>query len=231
MFAIASETQDIESVRLLIDGGADVNAKTKIGESVLDWAKKFNHPAILAMLNAAGARPGEPFAMPVRPPMPRKPVIKAVETAVASLQDSSTEFFRQSGCVGCHHQAFTVMAVSNARSSGAHVDEVADREHVKTIEAQWTRLQGMVLERFDVGGGADQEIYSLLALGSAHYPANNLTDSLAAMIAGDQFPDGSWSRASGVARPPAEKRPHRPHGLCGPRSATLRLTRAKGRIR
>jgi ankyrin repeat protein len=204
MLAIASDAQNIGTVRLLIKAGADVNAKSKAGETALDWARKFQHPGILAALDAAGARPGEPFTLPQRPAAPAKSLMQAVEAGSSLLQRSSTEFFKQSGCVGCHHQPITVMAVSGARSHGAHVDDAADREHVKMMEAQWVGLQELVLERFDLGGGSDQELYSLLALGAARYPGNSITDSMAALVASYQARDGAWRRLSGISRPPAE---------------------------
>jgi ankyrin repeat protein len=204
MLAIASETQDIETIRLLIKAGADVNAKSKAGETALDWARKYNDSRILALVDAAGAQPGEPITLPKRPAGPPKPAGQAVEAAVSALQHSGTEFFKQSGCVGCHHQVASIMATSAARSHGAAVDESVSREHVRMIESQWTGMQELVMERFDVGGGAEQEMYSLLALGASRYPANQITDSLAGFVASWQNRDGSWTRLSGISRPPSE---------------------------
>lgn len=204
MFAIASEAQDAGTIRLMIKSGADVNAKSKVGETALDWAVKYGDPEILALLKAAGARRGDPVKIPERPPAPTRPPSEAIEASLGLLNRSSSEFFRQSGCVGCHHQVLTVMATAAARSGGILVDEAPGREFVKMIESQWTRLQEMALERFDLGGGADQEIYSLLALGAAGYRSNQLTDSLAAYIAADQTANGAWVRITGIARPPTQ---------------------------
>jgi ankyrin repeat protein len=56
MLAIASETQDLRVARLLLEKGSDVNATSKDGETVLDWARKFGDPAMLSLLEKAGAK-------------------------------------------------------------------------------------------------------------------------------------------------------------------------------
>ena len=47
----------------------------------------------------------------------------AAAKSVALLQSSSTEFFKQSGCVGCHHQNFTALAVAAAQIGRASCRE------------------------------------------------------------------------------------------------------------
>ena len=204
MLAIASDRQDVSIIRMLIKSGADVNARSMAGETALDWARKFGNRDIVAALAAAGAKPGDPFTPPQRPTS--APVVtpaKAVENGAAILQRASTEFFNQSGCVGCHHQPITLMATSAARSAGVHVDEGAARAYVQMIEGQWTGLKEMAQERVDFGGLADQEVFSLLALGAAQYPGNEITDTLAGFVAAVQHTDGAW-RMQQVARSPME---------------------------
>lgn len=45
-----------ETVRLLVQRGADVNTKTKEGKSALFWANQFRHKEIVKILKEAGAR-------------------------------------------------------------------------------------------------------------------------------------------------------------------------------
>ena len=41
--------------------------------------------------------------------------MQAASQSIALMQRSSAEFFRQSGCVACHHQPATAMALASAR--------------------------------------------------------------------------------------------------------------------
>ena len=81
MLAVSSETQDAAIVRRLVHAGADVNAKSKAGESALDWAKKYGDPDVISILTAEGAHAtGSHVASPRRDLTPRAPRA-AVETA------------------------------------------------------------------------------------------------------------------------------------------------------
>jgi len=203
MLAVTSETQDLAVVRALLKAGAGVNGKSNMGETALDWAHKFGNPEVIAALTAAGARAGDPLSPPQRPASAPKSAQQAVEYGVALLQRTSTEFFQQSGCVGCHHQAFTTMAVVAARAGGVPVNDAAAEEHVKMMEGQWTGVQEAVLLRIDIGGMQDNEMYSLLAMAAARYPSNAITDTMAAYVAAVQRRDGAW-RLGGEARVPLE---------------------------
>src|SRR2546423_15299971 len=66
MLAVSSDTQDAEVVKLLIEAKADVNRKSGAGETALDWAVKFNDPAGLAALRAAGAPTAAAYSGPLR---------------------------------------------------------------------------------------------------------------------------------------------------------------------
>jgi ankyrin repeat protein len=205
MLAVATESARVSVVRLLLKAGADTNVKSKMGETALDWANKFGNREILAALTSGGARAGDPFSPPRRPATAASPsVAEAARNGAALLQRSSTEFFKQSGCVGCHHQPITAMAVSAARSNGVPVDESASQQQTKMIEGHWTGVKDIVLERFDLGGLADQQIYSLLALDAAKYAGNAMTDTMAGFVAATQRRDGSWF-LGGISRAPMEE--------------------------
>lgn len=204
MLAVASERQDVAVVRLLLKAGADVNVKSAMGETALDWARKFGAPEVIAVLTAAGARPGDPFAPPRLPAAAPRTPMQSIESSTALLQRTSTEFFRQSGCVGCHHQPFTVMAVSAAKAHGARVDENALREHVQMMDSEATGFQEPMLERVDLGGLSDPPMYSLLARAAASTPPTNITDTLVTYVAAMQHRDGTW-QMKGISRAPVEE--------------------------
>jgi ankyrin repeat protein len=203
MLAVASENQDLDVVRLLLKAGAEVNAKNTTGETALDWARKFGNRKVIAALTAAGAKGGAPLTPPQRTGSP-KPLLQAVETSTSLLERNATGFFQQSGCVGCHHQPFTSLAVAAVRGRGIRFDDAAAAALIKMSESQWTTLQEVLLERNEIGGVVDQPLYSLLAMAAEHYAPNNLTDTLVSYIAGFQSRDGAW-RVGGSSRAPMEE--------------------------
>lgn len=204
MLAVSSETQDQAVLKLLLKTGAEVNEKSTVGETALDWALKFGNRDTIAALSAAGAREGSPYTPPQRPAAKPRAVMQAVESGTALLERSSTGFFNQSGCVGCHNQPITTMAVAAARASGVHVDEAAAKEYVKMMDSQFTGFQQRLLEGFDLGGHTDPAVYSLFAMAAAHYPASTVSDTLAGYVADAQRRDGTW-QLGGTSRAPIEE--------------------------
>ena len=204
MFAVATESAKPAVVNTLIKAGADVNAKSTVNETALDWAKKIGHKDIIAALTAAGAKEGTPFTMPVRKAGGPRNAEQAVAAATALLQKTGTEFFNQSGCVGCHHQPSAVMAASAARRVGVKVDDGAAMSHIKMMEGQTMALQQFIVERLDTGGAADPWIALLMAMGAEHYQPSRLTDTILSLVMSWQRNDGAWF-FGGISRAPSEE--------------------------
>jgi hypothetical protein len=204
MFAVSSEKQKPTVVKTLLAAGSDVNAKSKVGETALDWARKFGHKDILDTLAAAGAKEGAAYSAPQRTPAGTRSAREAVEKATALLQTAGTEFFTQSGCVGCHHQPSALMATSAARRAGVKVNDGAAKGHVKMAEGQTMALQQLLVERLDTGGAQDPWISLLMAMNAEQYPASRLTDTMVMHVATWQRRDGSWF-FGGIARAPSEE--------------------------
>jgi ankyrin repeat protein len=198
MLAIATDSPDPRIVRLLLDHGADVGVKSTVGEGALDWAKKFNHPEILRLL---GGQPVEAKAV-LQPVSEEKADLRgAIGRGLSVLQNSSTEYFKQSGCVGCHHQNLTGVAVATAKRNGLHVDEATAAEQVRVVKTEFMSQRDGLLQGFFIS--VDSLALALLQLSEQGYPADEVTDAIAALIASQQTSDGSWTGFS-IVRPPLE---------------------------
>ncbi len=100
MLSIATDQANPDIVDLLIRAGADVNAKDQNGESVLDWAHKFENPRILALLKAAGATGHDADPRPVPPSGGGDPqVTEAMARATPLIQNVGTAFFAKAAAV------------------------------------------------------------------------------------------------------------------------------------
>ena len=100
MFAVGSDNQNVNVARLLIERGSEVNAISKTGETVLDWARKFQSPPVIALLEKAGAKGNPVPAAPARKEAPLRDPREAAAKSVSLLQKNSQEFFKQSVMAG-----------------------------------------------------------------------------------------------------------------------------------
>lgn len=202
MLAVGSEQADPRLVATLLKGGADPNARSAMGETALDWAQKFGNPEIIALLQQAGARSGDPYKPPTlhRPKETPQPA-EAIRKSLPLLQRSSTEFLKQSGCVGCHHQHITARAVHAAREIGISLDEAAARDQHKAMRLEWASLREELLQGIEKGGATDRLTQSLLGLWACDSKPDAITDTMVAEIASAQLPEGNW-HFGGLTRPP-----------------------------
>jgi hypothetical protein len=201
MFSVASDNQDVRVVKLLIEHASDVNATDSAGDKVLDWARKFNQPEVVALLEKAGAEAGQLTAAPLRRNTPLSDPKAAAARSASLLQRVSSEFFKESGCVGCHHQPLMAMAVKATREAGIAVDEKDFAEQVKTMAV----LTASRPSRLLLGGFLDTLVNSMLGLAAAGYEPDLFTDSAAAAIANRQFTNGGWYERETASRAPMQE--------------------------
>ncbi|HKE20779.1 MAG TPA: ankyrin repeat domain-containing protein [Bryobacteraceae bacterium] len=201
MLAVSSETQDAAVVQAMLDAGADPNARSTAGETALAWAEKFGNPGVIAALKRGGAQV-DPLPLP-SPDIKRREridVATALNRSLPLLQHSSTKYFQESGCVGCHHQLATAMAVRAALSVGIPVDEAAAKEQLAQMKAEFGSHRELYLE------GGDRELGRLLfGLAAAGYPPDPITDSAYAAVISKQTADGSWRRGVPISRAPMQE--------------------------
>jgi len=204
MLAVGSDNQNVEVVKLLLAAKADVNARSTAGETAFDWALKFNHPEVLEALRKAGAEPLAKYAAPKLRAVDAPSTARAVEKSVALLQKTSSEFFKQSGCVGCHHQPAAAFAVSAARANGFRVDETASREQLDHMRFGLREFQEGALQRIDGPAGPDIPTFTLLGMADAGHKPDLASDIAVCNVAAQQQANGSWN-LRGVSRTPMEE--------------------------
>ena len=198
MFAVASDISDPRVVSLLLDRKADRDIKSKDGETALDWARKFGNPEILRLL---GGLPRESKVSVKPAAFSKNDPAAAINRAIPLLQNSANEFFKQSGCIGCHHQNLSGVAVAAATRKGLRADEKSVSDQRLLAKTELMRERESVFQGVFIS--TDGLIYSLVQLAEQNYPADEITDALAAAIASHQSPDGKWAGLT-VVRPPLE---------------------------
>jgi ankyrin repeat protein len=203
MLAISSDRPDPRVVRLLLHQGADPRIQSKIGETSLDWAKKFRHAEIMKLLGIDGAQAATAAAL--HPSTEHKPLNEkeAVDKSLSLLQETSPSFLREGGCVACHAQNLTGMAVGVARANGLRVNEAAAAEQLKTVKRQFASFDQILLQRMDPAGAIDLIMYSVLELAAEGVAPDRVIDAMVYNIAGEQRSTGNW-HIPGIARPPME---------------------------
>ncbi|MDQ6665019.1 MAG: ankyrin repeat domain-containing protein [Acidobacteriota bacterium] len=203
MLAIATDHPNVSVVRLLLENKADMKLKDLNGETALDWAAKFRlAPVMSALGQQSKAAEIIPAGFSV---LDRKPADAraALEKSIALLQRTGGTFFKEGGCVSCHAQNLTAMAVSAARGSGLRVDENAEAEQRKSVQIGWASFEQPLLQRLDPPGGAEMVAYALFHMDADEIAPDRTTDALVNNLAGQQRSEGNW-HFGGVARPPME---------------------------
>jgi Squalene-hopene cyclase C-terminal domain len=204
MLAIGTDRPDVGAIRMLLDKGADKNIRSKAGETAVDWAKKFDYAPVLELLGVEHKEVAA--AAEVIPSGDSKPASpkEAAAKGIALMQRASGSFFQTGGCVSCHAQNLTGVAVSVARANGIKVDEAAAAAQLKTVKLQWAAFEQVLLQRMDPPGAVDTTMYSLFQLAVAGAAPDRGIDALIHNMAGQQHTNGSWCFQGGLARPPIE---------------------------
>jgi hypothetical protein len=203
MLAVSTDRPDARIIRLLLEKGADKSIKSKRGETALDWANKSRNPEVLSALGMT--------ATAVARDMHPRPVINssnldvktAVEKSVALLQRTNSKFVVTGGCVGCHAQNLTGMAVKVARMNGAEVDSKVDTEMARSVLLLQGGREQTLMQLVDPPPAQLGMEYSVLQFGATGMPPSRAIDSFVRYIAAAQRPEGNWPYTD-IPRPPIE---------------------------
>ena len=127
----------------------------------------------------------------------------AAEKSLALLQECGPKFFAASGCIACHQQSVTSLAVAEAKQRGLKVDEPTAREQILVTAFTVKTYRERYLERVDHPAGSAPGVgYIALGLAAENYPPDEYTDAMIIELAGRQHADGSWTAFG--HRPPLE---------------------------
>ena len=211
MYAAESDRAQLEVVKMLVEKGADVNAKDKheksgdTGMSVLDIAKQQGQTPIVEYLEKAGAK-GTPRRTPLLKARRENTVQRAIEDVLPLLQKVDATFARKAGCISCHNNSISEMAVSFARTRQISVDESIAAQQVKwnvfNIEKFRERLlQGFMFPTEDYFAPFSLG-YVMVSLHGENHPADLSTDVVAMYLKGRQAADGQWLYPLADTRPP-----------------------------
>ncbi|HKS38217.1 MAG TPA: ankyrin repeat domain-containing protein [Verrucomicrobiae bacterium] len=212
MYAAMTERNDPVLVQLLIDRGADVNARTPAGETAFSLARLRGETKIVAALRAAGAEPNTREAEPRKTSSfwsreqigkPDPAVLrKSVEAGLALLSDSGAKFTEATAnrCFSCHQQSQPALALGLAKQNHFSFDETAAADQLSaTLRAAHRRKGGAIEEPLPVPSIA---AWFLIGLHAAGHPGNALTDAYAYSLARTQTREGRW--ATKAARAPMD---------------------------
>ncbi|HZP47972.1 MAG TPA: ankyrin repeat domain-containing protein [Vicinamibacterales bacterium] len=206
MRLVASDTVPPDLVQAVIARGADVNyTNPKDGASALTFARLRGDTPVVRLLLKAGAHDANG---PAAAPPPNQPLAsfvsprQAAERSVPLLQASDVTFMEKTGCVSCHDNSLTAMAVSLARSRGVRVDEEIAHSQVDAIAAYLDGWRERALQDNGIPGDHDTMSSILVGLSAEGFARNATTDAVALFLLRQQMPDGHWIIAA--HRPPIE---------------------------
>lgn len=207
MNAVTSEAEGADTVKLLLERGADPNARMTEGETSLDWAIYKGDRAKIAVLEQYGAKRGEGPRREEIPPPAKGGIADprlSLTRSVARLLDVAPKFREQATCISCHHNAMPALAAANARRKGIEIDAVRARKNLDDILTFFkSNAPRMMLGDPAVGGEALTTGYAQLALAAESHPLDRVTATMTHWLLARQMPDGRWL-GNGLNRPPSE---------------------------
>jgi ankyrin repeat protein len=213
VYAAGSDSIPADVVKLLIDRGADVNLKSShkksvdTGMSVLDVARLRGQTPVVDLLVKAGARSAiTPTVTPAA--APAGSARDAIARSLPVLQKGDAGFTAKAGCVSCHNDSLTAMALGAARAHGFPVDETIAKQQVKVNVDFLDHFRELHYQGTG-GGGASTDTfwphviaYVLIGLDAENYRPDLNTDAAVMYIKARQMPEGNWPYTQADTRPP-----------------------------
>ena len=200
MWSVSTDRPEPRVVRTLLERGADRNATSKATESAVDWARKFNNPAVLAELKLPVA--AIPSHVPAVAAADSAHAARdAVERSLPLLQRASAKMLTDGGCVACHAQPVTAMAANLARARAWRVEQAGTE--LPQVAATLNAGAPALLQAREGGGLPDTQLYNAMMMAALAVPPSFATDALVHYLAAKQRADGNW-HGVGATRAPIQ---------------------------
>jgi ankyrin repeat protein len=192
MFAAVSDALPVDIARDLIEHGAELNVKSSRGLTALDFARRLGATPMVDLLVKAGAKERTALADPVLQPKPALTFRAAIERSIPLLQRADVTFLTKAGCVSCHNNNLTAMAVATVRRNGIHVDDDISRKQLQAIASYLETWRERLLVNVGIPGNQDTVSYILVGMAAENYVPDAATDAAARYLKGRQASDGHW---------------------------------------
>ena len=207
MNAVTSEAEGADTLKLLLEKGANPNAEMTEGERPLDWAIYKGDKAKIQVLEQYGAMRGRgPRRDDIAPPAPGGigDARVSLSRSLSRLTEVAPKFRDQATCISCHHNAMPALAAATARRKGIEIDEVRAKKNLNDILTFFTSaVPRMTMGDPAVGGEAITTGYAQMALLDEGHPLDVTTGVMTHWLMARQMPDGRWL-GNGLNRPPSE---------------------------
>ena len=197
-FAAMSESMSAETVRMLLDKGADTDVAGHGVSGPEETARMLagkrgdNEVALLLGVSEGQRKSGGVAAIPEV--AGNRSVEEAVEAGIALLEMQSSRFIKRGGCNSCHSQMLPAAAAGLAHERGINVPKTITQIPPEVLERSSERIMNNAF----IAGGIQYELFGYAA---ARRPADELTDSLVHHLKKMQEKEGHWASGRGN-RPP-----------------------------
>jgi ankyrin repeat protein len=201
MRASASDLVQPTVIKTLIARGADPTAASPKGDRAVDFARLHGHTAIVDLVSGSHAS-GNGTPTTAVAASPAVSARAAIERSLPLIQEADVTFFRKSGCISCHHNSLTAMAVALARARGIRVDEEIAANQLQAFGSYVESWRERALQGTPIPGDADTTSYVLVGLSAENYPPDEGTDAQVRILLRQQLVNGAWHVTA--YRPPIE---------------------------
>jgi ankyrin repeat protein len=200
IWAVSTDRPNVAIIRMLLEKGSSPLIRSREGESSLDWARKFNDPAVLAALKL---EPASTHHQPSAPSSGAATPRAAVERALPLLEKTAGDMLSRGGCVACHAQPVAQVAARLASSRGWNVSGEALNSSLQKLSSQWLTADQPLLQGNEPGGTPDGQLYSTFALADGRVASSWNTDVLVYYLLSKQRQQGYW-KGIGATRAPIQ---------------------------
>lgn len=194
-WAVGTDRPDARIIALLLGHQADAALLSPDGESAVDWARKFNNPAVLTLLKLS---PATAIAPSVPSPSPGRSAREAVARSLPIQRAASAKVMTSGGCGACHAQPLTTMVIEAARTRWPSLAAEAESAQVPLLLNAFTP---QMLQLVEGGGMPDALVYATMAMATQQMPSSRATDALVRYLAAKQRAAGNWKGVGGTRAP------------------------------